>query len=92
MYYVWDENKNILNYKKHGITFDTAIQVFNDPNHVEYYDDQHSTSEDRYIAIGLVGQVLFVVFTERKNSIRLISARPATKVEEETYYDGYLYS
>ncbi|MFR6477407.1 MAG: BrnT family toxin [Coprococcus sp.] len=47
----------------------------------------HSIEEDRYIAIGCVGDVLFVVFTERKDNIRLISARLATESERRLYYD-----
>lgn len=50
-------------------------------------DFEHSVDEDRYIAIGKVGDVLFVVFTERKETIRLISARLATNAEKELYYD-----
>ena len=49
-------------------------------------------NEDRYIAIGLVGEVLFVVFTERKDYIRIISARLATAMERRLYYDQDLYS
>ena len=52
--------------------------VFDDPYYIEMYDFEHSVEEDRYIAIGKVGDVLFVVFTERKETIRLISARLAT--------------
>lgn len=51
------------------------------------FDFEHSVEEDRYIAIGKVGDVLFVVFTERKDTIRLISARLATNVERGLYYD-----
>ena len=51
------------------------------------YDFEHSKEEDRYIAIGCVGDVLFVVFTERKENIRLISARAATESERRLYYD-----
>ena len=51
------------------------------------FDFEHSVDEDRYIAIGKVGDVLFVVFTERKETIRLISARLATNAEKELYYD-----
>lgn len=51
------------------------------------FDFEHSVDEDRYIAIGKVGDVLFVVFTERKETIRLISARLATSAEKELYYD-----
>ncbi|MCI8503335.1 MAG: BrnT family toxin [Dorea sp.] len=51
------------------------------------FDFEHSANEDRYIAIVKVGDVLFVVFTERKETIRLISARLATNAEKELYYD-----
>ena len=54
---------------------------------IEMFDFEHSADEDRYIAIGKVGDVLFVVFTERKETIRLISARLATNAERELYYD-----
>ena len=66
MVFEWDEEKNILNQRKHGISFETAAYVFADENYIEMYDFEHSISEDRYIAIGRVGDVLFVVFTERK--------------------------
>ena len=55
------------------------------------YDFEHSDNEDLYIAIGKVGNVLFVVFTERKDGIRLISARSASKREEDIYYDQNIY-
>ena len=87
MVFEWDEEKNLLNQRKHGISFETAAYVFADENYIEMYDFEHSISEDRYIAIGLVGDVLFVVFTERKEKIRLISARLATEAERRLYYD-----
>lgn len=83
----WDEQKNQLNKAKHGVSFETAAYVFFDENHIEMYDFEHSVDEDRYIAIGRVGEVLFVVFTERKEKIRLISARLATEKERGLYYD-----
>ena len=55
------------------------------------YDFEHSIEEDRFIAIGLVDKVLFVVFTERKENIRLISARIATQSERRVYYDQDYY-
>lgn len=55
------------------------------------FDFEHSADEDRYIAIGKVGDVLFVVFTERKETIRLISARLATALERNLYYDQDIY-
>ena len=54
-------------------------------------DIEHSIEEDRFIAIGLVDKVLFVVFTERKENIRLISARTATESERKVYYDQDFY-
>ena len=69
------------------IAFETAMLVFNDLQRIEIYDLEHSTSEDRYNTIGMVHDVLFVVYTERKENIRLISARIATKKERSIYLD-----
>ncbi|MCX4328508.1 MAG: BrnT family toxin [Lachnospiraceae bacterium] len=85
MKFEWDENKNIINKEKHKISFETAVYVFNDPYYIEMFDFEHSVDEDRYIAIGKVGDVLFVVFTERKDTIRLISARLATNIASRIY-------
>ena len=87
----WDEMKNQLNRKKHGIDFETAMLVFNDLQRIEIYDEEHSITEDRYNTIGLVEDVLFVVYTERKDNIRLISARVATPKERSIYYDENSY-
>lgn len=92
MTFEWDENKNIINKQKHKISFETAAYVFEDPQYIEIYDFEHSDGEERYIAIGKVGDVLFVVFTERGESIRLISARLATEVERSLYYDQNIYN
>lgn len=82
----WDEEKNNANIKKHGIAFATAAKVFTDKNRIEIYDEAHSMDEDRYITIGLAGDVLFVVYTERCSKIRMISARLATARERRLYY------
>ena len=87
MKFEWDEEKNTINKSKHHISFETAAYVFDDPNYIEMYDFEHSIDEDRYIAIGRVKDVLFVVFTERKDAVRLISARLATEPERRLYYD-----
>lgn len=79
--------ESVLNKEKHKISFETAAYVFNDPYYIEMFDFEHSIDEDRYIAIGKVGEILFVVFTERKNIVRLISARLATNAERKLYYD-----
>jgi uncharacterized DUF497 family protein len=61
--------------------------VFFDEYLLEIYDEEHSDyDEDRYIAIGMIEEVLYVVFTDRETNIRLISARPATQAEEKLYY------
>jgi len=86
MKFEWDEAKNNYNKKAHGISFETALHVFDDPYYLEVYDFEHSDDEDRYIALGKVGEVIFVVFTERKVRIRLISARIATSSERRLYY------
>ena len=88
----WDAEKNRRNFIKHGIRFETAAKVFRDKNRIEIYDELHSGTEDRYQTIGLVHDVLFVVYTERRNNIRIISARPANRVERGLYYDRDLYS
>ena len=87
MLFEWDEEKERINFKNHGIHFETAKLVFNDENRIEFYDETHSAAEDRYQTIGLVNKVLFVVYTERRNHIRLISARVATPQERSIYYD-----
>ena len=86
----WDDNKEQINIAKHGIDFTTAARVFEDKNRLELYDEAHSDIEDRYITIGEINGVaiiVFVVYTERGDAIRLISARKATKQERRAYYD-----
>ena len=85
----WDEEKERLNLEKHGISFTMAAKVFWDHARIEIYDEVHSINEDRYITIGWAGDVLFVVYTERSDKIRLISARLAT-ARERRIYDGYI--
>ena len=85
----WDDEKNEINRRKHGIRFETAALVFADRNRIEYYDARHSIDEDRFVVLGLVGKVLFVVYTEREDASRLISARLATPTERKVYYGDY---
>ena len=89
--FVWDEDKNQRNIRKHGIDFETAALVFNDDLRLEFPDLEHSEDEDRYNTIGLVEDVLFVVYCDRENQdtkttdIRIISARLADKYEIAAY-------
>ncbi|MBR1743133.1 MAG: BrnT family toxin [Lachnospiraceae bacterium] len=82
----WDNTKNAINKKKHGIGFETAALVFADEERIEYYDQLHSTEEDRYVVIGCVQGILYVVYTMRNEAVRLISARMATATERRIYY------
>ena len=89
MVFEWDEEKNKTNLKKHGIDFETAAFVFCDNDRLEYYDEEHSTLEDRFITIGEIKEVLIVlvvVYTERKEAIRIISARKANNRERREHY------
>ncbi len=85
--FIWDSQKDQANYLIHGIWFSDAKFVFFDENRIEVYDNLHSLSEDRYIVIGYVRNVLTIIYTERGSDIRIISARRASKEEEELYYD-----
>ena len=91
MKFEWDDNKEQKNIAKHGLDFSTAVLVFGDENRIEMYDEAHSETEDRYITIGAINgvvTVLYVVYTERSEVIRIISARCATRREKEVYYDN----
>ena len=84
----WDEEKEQVNFKKHGIHFKTAAKVFLDPNKLIRQDEEH-TQEVRYNVLGKVGRVLFVVCVFREeNIIRLISARIANTPERARYENG----
>ena len=90
----WDELKNIINKKKHGVDFNEAKSVFYDENALEYYDDTHSENEDRFLMLGLSGRlrILIVSYTVRTTDnetvIRIISSRTATKKERKEYPRG----
>ena len=85
----WDDNKNAINRRKHGISFEKAAEIFLDDYRIEDFDLEHSDGEERIRVIGMVDKVLFVVYTERGEKYRLISARNATKYEKEDYYGQF---
>ena len=86
MKFEWDESKNRLNKRKHGIDFSDVAGVFDLPM-VTFLDSKKEYGEDRWVGIGWLREVLVVVvFTERgENIVRLISARRALKHEEQIY-------
>ena len=85
----WDSEKAEINKKKHGVKFETAVRVFFDNNSIDEFDEIHSDFEDRYKIIGKVKEILVVIYTERRDRNRIISARQATKREEEEYYEQF---
>jgi uncharacterized protein len=83
----WDDAKNDANFANHGVTFEHARLAFADPSAVGEYDDRFSYGEHRYTLVGMVqGTLIFVAYTERDDKVRIISARRATKHEQDDYY------
>ena len=85
MYFEWDPEKDKINRKIHGISFSTAKFVFNYVERWERFDSSHSSKEDRWQTIGLVDKVIFVVYSEQGENIRIISARKADENERSVY-------
>ena len=93
MIFEWDYSKDILNRRKHGISFDEARRVFDDKNALSILDEEHSSiDEERWITIGNINSmniILVVHLIKDINSvehIRIISARKATKIETKQYF------
>jgi uncharacterized DUF497 family protein len=84
----WDEAKAADNYRNHGVTFDLAKSVFADPFAIDRVDDREDYGEDRFIILGMVdGRLLFVAYTIRNDTIRIISARGAEPHEKRKYHE-----
>jgi uncharacterized DUF497 family protein len=83
--------KSRTNTAKHGVSFEEAITVFDDPLFANFFDPDHSDFENRFICVGLSrhDRLLVVSYTERGDVLRLISARKATASERDTYEEGY---
>jgi uncharacterized DUF497 family protein len=89
----WDEAKNEINKREHeGLGFEEAQYVFADPERIERLDQSkgHASGETRWQTLGMVGKILFVVYTERGEKKRIISARLANKAERRSYNGYYL--
>jgi uncharacterized DUF497 family protein len=88
----WSGAKAEQNLHKHGVSFEEAATVFGDPLALTIADPLHSTSEDRFVIIGRTStarqRVVVVVHTERESTIRIISARIATRSERKAYERG----
>lgn len=88
----WDLVKELANQKKHGVSFEEAQSVFYDEYAIQFFDNEHSEAEDRFLMLGLSSQarLLLVCHCEREqgNVIRIISARKATRNEGKHYIGG----
>lgn len=87
MEFEWDEAKRLANLRKHGIDFIDVPSVFNG-NTVTVEDNRYSYGEQRFITFGLLqGRVVAIIYTERDDCTRIISARKATQYEQRTYFE-----
>ncbi len=88
--FVWDENKNRINQKKHKVSFEEARTVFEDEEAIVFDDPEHSGEEERFLIIGFTSKARLCIvshcYRENDSIIRLISARKAT-ASERTYYN-----
>lgn len=83
----WDEAKNRLNIQRHGIAFADVVDFLDDPGLIERLDQREDYGEDRIIAFATIkGRVLAIVYVERGDALRLISARNATRDETDDYF------
>lgn len=88
MQFEWDDSKAEANYAKHGIPFNLAVRVFDDPFRLEIEDDRFDYGEERIITLGLIdGRVYVVIYTPRDDHCRIISARKANARESRRYHD-----
>jgi uncharacterized DUF497 family protein len=89
MDFEWRAGKAEANLKAHGVSFNLAKAIFNDPFAIERVDDRKDYGEERFVMIGMAeGQILlFVAYTEREGRIRIISARRATQYEQDDYFE-----
>jgi len=86
----WDDQKAASNLLKHGVSFDEAVSVFGDSFALIFVDTDHADAEDRSRTYGISNKARFlvVIHTERRNGIRIISARKATRYEKGIYENG----
>ncbi len=88
MTFEWDESKNIINYQKHGIYFEEAIEIFKG-DCLTWVDGRQECNEVREVTIGQLKKnvVIVIIHTDRLGVVRIISARKANKKERRTYHE-----
>ncbi len=86
----WDETKNRVNKRKHGVSFEEAQTVFLDENAIRYFDPDHSADKDRFLMLGMSGKLRILVvchcFRGGDSEIRIISARRSNRSEARNYW------
>jgi len=86
----WNNQKDKINTKKHGVSFDEARTVFYDEYAIQYFDPEHSKNEDRFLLLGISFKLKTLVvcdcFRQEETVIRIISARKADRNEEQVYW------
>lgn len=89
----WDENKDRINRHKHGISFEEAKTVFYDESAILFDDPDHSEEEERFLIIGTtIKEKICIVshcYRDRESTVRIISARKATKNERQIYTEKW---
>jgi uncharacterized DUF497 family protein len=87
MQFEWDRDKAASNLEKHGVSFEEASSAFGDPLSITILDPNHSDDETRFVLVGTAasGRLIVVVHTDRDDSVRVISARLATRSERQSY-------
>jgi len=90
MEFEWDDKKARRNLAKHGVSFHEAGTIFGDPLAITFADPDHSVGEERFLTFGssLDGRLLAVIHTVSESTIRIISARLATRRERKIYEEG----
>ena len=88
--FTWNDDKNISNRRKHGVSFEEAQTVFFDKNAIEFDDPDHSINEERFILLGFNQNLKILVvchcYHSNESEIRIITARKATKKEQNVYF------
>jgi uncharacterized DUF497 family protein len=86
----WDPRKDAANRRKHGVSFEEALPVFGDPLARMFDDPDHSDTEPREVIVGHCRRrrLLLVSFVQRRDRIRILSARKATRRERRDYEEG----
>ena len=84
----WDDTRAATNFANHGVSFERARLAFGDPFAVGRIDDREDYGEDRFTMVGMVqGTLIFMAYTERGDRVRIMSARRATRHEQDDYFE-----